>query len=678
MGRMPPGDHRLQRPPDRPDRLLVASPSSRETTGRARVSEPVGSGCAPHVQGSSCVTPICPPTDPARVRRRSRASDAAIRRPADSPACSWSWTRSPSPPRNCSPPPLSRVQVVPMSTTTAPSRASGTRSTTPWVAAGGGAVPHQAILRELPPEPLAAALGTAEQPTPMLPPTEVPAPDAAWYSALSPCGVIETSAGYVPSSTMVTGPATTIRQLPSRHACTSEPSAATSARPAAEDGAAEPLGTDDRRFGDDSDESQAVRVIAHVATTVPVTATQRMAAKPGVDDAARRRVRRIRPRSTAKTPMAAPCGSSPPFRRAGHRPPVVTCGNCSGSVAGALVCRSWGRFGPVGRTTRNRAPPPDASSTITLPWWAATSRRTMARPGPTPPESRSRLGSRRTNRSKMWSRWARGPGPSSATRSTAVCPSADGATVGRTADEVVGRGVVGGVARDPGELPGVAVHPGRGARRVAPTTASGPRPRCARVHPDRGRDARAGRAPGRDRRCGQAREGRADDHCGDRRPRHGEHRHAAVVGQPPCRAEAPAEAEGRGPVRATSRSRGCVRPRTARACSPRPGPRSRWSGTAVRTPGPPSCPARPCGSAGSRPGFAPPRSARPRSPPSPPCAARSHPSRAPRPGGSSGFTSPPVPAGRSVRRPPTRNMRVAPPTAPTTSGSPTARPRRRA
>ena len=64
-----------------------------------------------------------------------------------------------------------------------------------------------------------------------------------------------------------------------------------------------------------------------------------------------------------------------------------------------------------GSRTTNMAPG-CASPTVTVPPWATTSSRTMARPRPVPPPGRPRCSSRRTNRSKTRSRSAAAmPGP---------------------------------------------------------------------------------------------------------------------------------------------------------------------------------------------------------------------------------------------------------------------------
>jgi hypothetical protein len=78
-----------------------------------------------------------------------------------------------------------------------------------------------------------------------------------------------------------------------------------------------------------------------------------------------------------------------------------------------------------GRVTTARVPPPGRSVRVISPWWARAISRAMARPRPVVPVPRSRLESRRTNRSKTRLRSAAGmPGPSSSIWTRATWPSA--------------------------------------------------------------------------------------------------------------------------------------------------------------------------------------------------------------------------------------------------------------
>ena len=102
-----------------------------------------------------------------------------------------------------------------------------------------------------------------------------------------------------------------------------------------------------------------------------------------------------------------------------------------------------------GRRSSKRAPPRGASSTRTVPPWAAATARTSASPSPAPPAPRARPSSSRVNRSNTRSRSAGGhAGP------VVVDPhhrlAAVAATPTATADAGVAGGVVDQVAHEPG------------------------------------------------------------------------------------------------------------------------------------------------------------------------------------------------------------------------------------
>ena len=146
----------------------------------------------------------------------------------------------------------------------------------------------------------------------------------------------------------------------------------------------------------------------------------------------------------------APTRSSQPATTPTASSPCSAAASPSERASPAQTCAS-------GRLTVNEAPPPGASPTTTVPWWAATTCATIASPRPAPPTPRARASSSRVKRSKTRVRSAAGtPGPSSRTTST-TCPfqlvelEADGAAG-------VALGVVGQVPHHATELTGVASH----------------------------------------------------------------------------------------------------------------------------------------------------------------------------------------------------------------------------